>query len=70
MIPLLATIITIYCVLRLTDMAAEGRRREKEGKGGGFWVFYIIGAFIIVLLCLGIHNKSDEFVKVTQAGAR
>jgi putative component of toxin-antitoxin plasmid stabilization module len=51
-------------------MAAEGHRREKEGKGGGFWVFYVIGAIVIVILCIGIHKQSDEFANAMRGAIR
>jgi hypothetical protein len=70
MLPLLSTIITVYCVLRLCEMAATGRRLEKEKKGGGAWVFYLIGAGVIIILCYLIHQRADEFTNVLQRSSR
>ncbi len=59
MIPLLATIVSIYCVLRLIEMGYESSKKYQVPAFRLYNIYYL-GAIVIVILCLVILSKADE----------
>lgn len=62
MIPLLATMIAVYCFARLiglTDEAIRGQRASGE-KGIGIWPVYLVAAVLVAILCFQIWQQADE----------
>lgn len=62
MIPLIGTIIAIYCSVRLIGLLEDVRRRNRlEKNDPGTWILYFISIILIAILCLKMWNQSDEF---------
>ncbi len=54
MIPMLATIISIYCCLRLIEMGLAAYGRHSKEFTDVSWLLYFGSAFVIAILCLVI----------------
>lgn len=63
MIPLLTTIISIYCVLRLIEMGSESSKKYQP-PSFPFYHFYYLGAMAIIILCFMVWSQADEVTRV------
>lgn len=63
MIPLLTTIISIYCVLRLVEMGSEASKKYQP-PALRLYNLYYLGAIVIVVLCFIVWNRADEVNRV------
>lgn len=59
MFTLLATIISLYCVMRLIEMSNHSSAKN-EGKITISSFMYFISAMFIAIMCMLIWMKSDE----------
>ena len=65
MIPLLATIVAIYCVIKLLVMAVQIEQQKPTEKFTvGIQFLCRLGAIAIVFLCLCIWYQADEFARM------
>ena len=64
MISQLASLICIYCVLRFAEMTVAHLERQKAGQVSktwqGFWIFYVVGAIIMIVITININNHDDK----------
>jgi hypothetical protein len=67
MIPLLATIISIYCCLRLVEMGIASRERQSKEALAQFvdvsWLLYFAGAIVIAILCFVIIRNGVDLAE-------
>jgi hypothetical protein len=67
---LFSAIVSVYCVLRLVEMALAAYRQEQEEratKGASrtkdVWWLYVVGAVLILVFLFFIFQQVDEMAK-------